>query len=433
MNCDYLRRSKSERREFLKFSAAVLVAADIDSANQLGNSTPRESELQDIRLLPPQPPQQLHAYENLTKWKLADCIALIRADLARERFGIDGSGLTVAVLDTGLNTTHVDFAGKDRIPATMNFTSNDQNDVTDSNGHGTHLGGIIVANGLHKGVAPCARIVPVKVTNSTDFGWLSVVCKGLEYVQKHHDQYGISVVNISYEGEESYTADDHKSQVFQKVRGLIRELRDEDVATVISAGNRFYPFSKEGMSIPAIARESISVGAVYSISDGYQPPVYGAWARKTAPDQITPYTKRLHASTPTAECCTDLFAPGGTVQSTGIQNNVGFDTGQGTSQAAAFVSGVVLLVQHYIRKTTGQLPSVEDIEQWLVAGSVDIQDAPSDPPIDNVVHTNKTFRRVDALGALEAAQSYLVHAGFQKQKLPGKCFRGRGRKARKPR
>lgn len=52
---------------------------------------------------------------------LIEAGSLINAPQARSKFSVSGNGLTVAVLDTGLRSTHVDFTG--RIPAQVNFTS----------------------------------------------------------------------------------------------------------------------------------------------------------------------------------------------------------------------------------------------------------------------------------------------------------------------
>lgn len=77
---------------------------------------------------------------------------------------MNGAGLTVAVLDTGLNTAHVDFAG--RIAAEVNFTTDNngnKNDANDGNGHGTNVGGIITAGSKHTGIAPGANILPLSI------------------------------------------------------------------------------------------------------------------------------------------------------------------------------------------------------------------------------------------------------------------------------
>jgi subtilisin family serine protease len=95
---------------------------------------------------------------------LVEVDRLVRAAEARQHFQVSGKDLTVAVADTGLNADHVDFAG--RVPVQRNFTSDNgdaDDDATDGNGHGTNVGGIIVAKkGDHAGTAPGAKIIPLR-------------------------------------------------------------------------------------------------------------------------------------------------------------------------------------------------------------------------------------------------------------------------------
>src|SRR4051794_1451233 len=75
---------------------------------------------------------------------LVEVDEFVRASQARQLFMVTGKGLCAAVLDTGLNTQHVDFTG--RIAAARNFTpdnNGDANDASDGNGHGTNVAGIV--------------------------------------------------------------------------------------------------------------------------------------------------------------------------------------------------------------------------------------------------------------------------------------------------
>ncbi|NJO37351.1 MAG: S8 family serine peptidase [Rhizobiales bacterium] len=115
-----------------------------------------------IDISPVEPPRQFDRPQMSTRLVEAD--RLVQASLARQQFQVTGAGLTAAVIDTGLNLLHVDFAG--RIADQRNFTADnggDPGDATDGQGHGTNVGGIVVANGDHTGMAPSARIVPLKV------------------------------------------------------------------------------------------------------------------------------------------------------------------------------------------------------------------------------------------------------------------------------
>src|SRR5688572_12375832 len=79
---------------------------------------------------------------------LREALQYARVGDARVKFGVTGSGLTVAVLDTGVNLKHADFRGA--IKASRNFSTDDAGaaDIaTDHHGHGTNVAGIIAANG----------------------------------------------------------------------------------------------------------------------------------------------------------------------------------------------------------------------------------------------------------------------------------------------
>jgi hypothetical protein len=95
-----------------------------------------------------------------------------------------------AVLDTGLRTTHVDFAG--RVVAQVNFTDNNGGDVDnakDGDGHGTNVGGIIVANGDHEGIAPGANIIPIKVLSHMGIAFPAILREGVS-VGAVYDDFG---------------------------------------------------------------------------------------------------------------------------------------------------------------------------------------------------------------------------------------------------
>jgi len=91
--------------------------------------------------------------------------ALLGAPRARDSFKVDGAGLTAAVLDTGLRVSHVCFKGK--VPEVHNFTGiGAAADVTDTNGHGTNVAGLIAAGTTdeRRGIAPGAVVAGRKLT-----------------------------------------------------------------------------------------------------------------------------------------------------------------------------------------------------------------------------------------------------------------------------
>ncbi|GII81724.1 peptidase [Sphaerisporangium rufum] len=114
--------------------------------------------------------------------------------------GYDGSGTTVAVLDTGVDAAHADLAGK--VADARDFTGGA--DPVDHFGHGTHVAGIIAGSGAAsggrlKGVAPGATLLNGKVLGDDGYGETSGIIDGLEWAvtEKRAD-----VVNLSLGGDE---------------------------------------------------------------------------------------------------------------------------------------------------------------------------------------------------------------------------------------
>ena len=333
--------------------------------------------------------------------QLVESSSLIRAGEMRAAYAVDGSGLTVAVLDTGLRTTHVDFAGK--VVAQRNYTSSNggnPDNANDGNGHGTNVGGIIVANGVHTGIAPGANIIPIKVLSDTGSGTHYSVWSALTWVLNNRAAYNITAVNLSLGDGSNNRMMPGESY---PIRDVVRQLRAARVAVVITAGNSFYYYgSVQGMGYPGIIPECVGVGAVYDANIG---PVWyesGAIATTTGPDRITPFSQRLTEALG-GVFRTDIFAPGAALTSSGNSTDIGESVMHGTSQAAPVVAGAILLLQQNCLRRTGSLPTVDQLEEWLRGTAATINDG--DDENDNVTNTGADFPRIDLLGAAALADA----------------------------
>ncbi|WP_293677113.1 S8 family serine peptidase [uncultured Phenylobacterium sp.] len=342
--------------------------------------------------------------------ELLEASKLIRVSEARETFKVDGAGVTVAVLDTGLRTSHVDFAG--RVLAQKNFTADnggDADDASDGQGHGTNVAGIICAGDIHIGMAPGSGVIPIKVLGNEGGGSFDGIQKALQWVLDNHAEHAITAVCMSLGDSGNYQTDD--SFANDAVGNRIKALRQKGVAVCIAAGNDYFAHnSVQGMSYPAIFRDCVSVGAVYDEDVGAFSYQSGAAVTGSGPDRITPFSQRLHEKAGKA-CSTDIFAPGAPMTSSGILNDTGESVQHGTSQATPVITGVVLLLQSYHLRVTGKPPSVEQVLDWLTTSAKPIQDG--DDEQDNVLHTGLTFRRVDAFGALSACARSLAKASLE--------------------
>lgn len=329
--------------------------------------------------------------------ELTEVDLLVRAPQARRDFNVSGSGITVAVLDTGLRTTHVDFAG--RVVPGRNFTADyggDPAEVSDGHGHGTSVAGIAAAGRIHTGVAPNTRIVPLKVLANDGTGRFTDIRDALDWVLDRRASLGISALCLATGAADNRTTD--TDMPGDAIGALLQELTDEGVCCCLAAGNDYYAHGgTQGMCYPAIFRQTISVGAVYDADEGSFRYRDGAKAFASDSDRLTPFTQRLHR-TVGGPCATDAFAPGAPITSSGILNDTGESIQYGASQATPVVLGVVALLQSFFLRTTGHLPGVVDVKRWLMRGSTVVYDGADDH--DNVKHTELTFPRVSALGSM---------------------------------
>jgi serine protease AprX len=138
--------------------------------------------------------------------------AVIGATWVRENLGVDGAGVGVAIIDSGVTSWHDDL-GTDRVVHFADFVDF-QPLPSDEYGHGTHVAGIIAGSGFdskgaRRGVAPAANLVVLKVLDGDGYGYISNVIAALDYAVEHRAQFNIRVINLSVAAGvyESYNTD----------------------------------------------------------------------------------------------------------------------------------------------------------------------------------------------------------------------------------
>ncbi|NIA11835.1 MAG: S8 family serine peptidase [Nitrospiraceae bacterium] len=142
---------------------------------------------------------------------------------------IDGRGIVVAVIDTGIDKNHPDLYGK--VVSEKNFVE-DEPTTDDLYGHGTHCAGIIAgtgeaSGGRYKGVAPGASLMNIRVLDSEGSGYLSDVIAGIEWAVDN----GADVISISLGG--SYAGDVYAKPDCMAVDSAM----DAGVVVCVAAGN----------------------------------------------------------------------------------------------------------------------------------------------------------------------------------------------------
>jgi serine protease AprX len=129
----------------------------------------------------------------------------VGAPTVRQSFGYDGSGVGVAVIDSGVTSWHDDLSDStgtaQRVDQFVDFV-NGRSNPYDDYGHGTHVAGIIAGNGFdsggdRSGIAPGARLIVLKVLDGSGKGRISDVIAALGYAIANKDRLNIRVVNLS--------------------------------------------------------------------------------------------------------------------------------------------------------------------------------------------------------------------------------------------
>jgi subtilisin len=166
----------------------------------------------------------------------------------------DGTGIGVAILDTGIDYNHVDLA-----VAPAKFDAFGGN-CFDGNGHGTHVSGIVAAkqgNGTGVvGVAPKATLHCVKVLNDQGSGSDSNIMAGLDWVYQNRVANNLRVVNMSL--GRLGTLNDNPS-----LRAAITKLYQEKIVVVVAAGND--PTKVVNQQVPATYPEVFAVASTTAI------------------------------------------------------------------------------------------------------------------------------------------------------------------------
>jgi serine protease AprX len=147
--------------------------------------------------------------------------------------GIDGSGVTVAVIDSGISKDTSDFDG--RIVKNIEFNSNSRT-VFDQYGHGTHVAAIIGGNGNEShgkyiGIAPGVNLINVKFSSHDGSGSEADLIRALQWVYDNRKNYNIRVANISS------SISQIQSYKESAVAAAVEQLWFAGVVVVVSAGN----------------------------------------------------------------------------------------------------------------------------------------------------------------------------------------------------
>ncbi|MBU6260509.1 MAG: S8 family peptidase, partial [Burkholderiales bacterium] len=304
----------------------------------------------------------------------------IKADAALASFGASGSGITWAVLDTGIQADHPHFDGvvaavwdctRPGAPRTVPLAA-----ARDKDGHGTHVAGIVSgrrvdAGGAQRGVAPSTRLVVYKVLRDDGQGEDAWIIKALDHIAASNEQLsgGLAIhgINLSLGGPFDNSV---YGCGFSPLCAELRRLWRAGVLVVVSSGNEgTLQVSTPGgeveinapMSIgdPANLDECIAVGSVHAD----KPHLYG----------ISSFSSR--GPTADGRAKPDVVAPGERISSCNAAFRAAdpgslYREDSGTSMAAPHVSGLLAAFLSVRREYCGR---PDEVKRILLEACVDLE------------------------------------------------------------
>jgi serine protease AprX len=322
----------------------------------------------------------------------------IGARWVTDHLGVDGYGIGVATIDSGVNAWHPDLEG--RILHFADFV-NAQPDAYDDYGHGTHVAGIIAgsgdaAHGARRGVAPGAHLVVLKALDAGGVGFTSNVIAAIDYAIAHRLAYNIRILNLSVAAGvyESYTRD--------PLALAARRAVDAGIVVVAAAGNHGRSATGQaeygGIASPGNAPWVLTVGASNEMGTasraddvvaGFSSRGPSAIDRAAKPDVVAPGVGIESTTDPTSA----LFASNARSRA-GAAGSAGepYMSLTGTSMAAPVVTGTVALMLHANPALTPN--AVKAILQYTAEAH------------DGVDHLTQGSGFVNARGAVELARMF---------------------------
>lgn len=242
-----------------------------------------------------------------------------------------GSGVNVAVVDTGIDTRHSDLT--QNVVGGKNCVVGGGTNYRDQNGHGTHVAGIIAASNNGSGVvgvAPGVKLWSVRVLDRNGAGsWSSVIC-GIDFVISKAPQNGgpIKVMNMSLGGGGASDNNCGKTNNDALHKAICRA-RDAGVTIVVAAGNSNV---NSNTSVPAAYDDAVITVSALADSDG----------KTGGTGSGTSYGKDdTFATFSNYGDVVDIGAPGVSIYSTWLSNR--YATLSGTSMASPHVAGAAAL------------------------------------------------------------------------------------------
>lgn len=314
-------------------------------------------------------------YDRLLGVSLTTSVPQIKANpvwnLSASGYNITGSGETICIVDTGIDTDHPAFQNK--IIAQYCYCSlgggccagstSEASTAEDDQGHGTHVAGIAMGNlSTHPGIAKDAKVVMIKACNNASSASCATsdVISGIDWCSTNATKYNISVISLSLGGGSANNAYCNGESLAAPINTAV----GKNISVVVAAGNNGFT---NGISIPACVQNATPVGAV-DASDGVL------------------YNRGI---------LLDILAPGSGIVSANFDG--GTVSKSGTSMATPHVSGAIALLHQYYRLVHSREPSPDELKRKMIWTGKFIDDSSG---------SGRNYSRLDLLQAIRPFLNY---------------------------
>ncbi|MBC7834764.1 MAG: S8 family serine peptidase [Phycisphaerales bacterium] len=338
--------------------------------------------------------------------------------------GIDGSDIGIAIIDTGLFSSHPDLAPNfvawyDAVQRTSG------NAPFDPNGHGSHVAGTAAARNPEIGVATRARLIGIRALpdDNEPYPNHDTVAEALRWVLDNHAAHNIRVVNMSL-GVPGLNINDERPRTTMQAT-LIGELEQVGVTVVTASGNGYSDFGVAGASSPAIY-STIQVANTWEDNGvGDQFPDAGGGQDYVAVD-FNAQVDRFAASSQRSTLPNQVAAPGTTILSSwNGQGGRNYNTISGTSMASPLVTGMVALMQDaaftyggrylsaaevvsIIRTTADEIVDTDHTSNGRAEIIRDIFGGARLGDVENLPETGFTYKRVNIYRAIQSVRGLVT-------------------------
>lgn len=266
--------------------------------------------------------------------------------------GLDGTGVRVCIVDSGIDTTHQDLSGMNLV-AWRDFVNNEEQPYDDQ-GHGTSMAGILVANGWMEGVAPKVELVVAKALSGNGTGDDGVVADAIDWCVEQN----VQIISLSLGGAPGLIP----FSIFggRDSSDAADDAIDQGIVVIAAAGNDGGPDDDGDVAHPSSERLVISVGG--HTEDGSH------WSGSSIGDNngnLIPLI--LPRQDPHKK--PEVVAPAENVPV--INNDGTWSIVDGTSAATVYVTGAIALLLEAVpslaaNESSGSSATVVQIKQALM-------------------------------------------------------------------